>query len=112
LPATWARRLAHNAGCFTAVAPMTFTIEHLAEQGRFQTQVEGRTCVADYELVDGVMVITHTEVPTALGGRGIAAKLTRALLAHASAAGLKVRPRCSYARVYMQRHPETLSLLA
>jgi predicted GNAT family acetyltransferase len=34
-----------------------------------------------------------------------------AALDHARAKGLKVRPDCSYAEAYMQRHPETLDLL-
>ncbi|MDE2093966.1 MAG: N-acetyltransferase [Burkholderiales bacterium] len=91
---------------------MNFEIEHQAGAGRFQTRVDGHLGVLDYQLDGGVMTITHTEVPTALEGRGIAAALTRAALAHAREAGLKVRPLCSYARVYMQRHPETASLLA
>ena len=91
---------------------MNFQIEHLARPGRFQTLVEGHVCAVDYELDGGVMTINHTEVPPALEGRGIAAALTRAALAHAREAGLKVRPLCSYARVYMQRHPETATLLA
>ena len=91
---------------------MTLVIEHLADQRRFQALVEGQPCVVDYELAGGVMTITHTGVPAALEGRGIAAELTRAVLAHATKAGLKVRPLCSYARVYMQRHPETAALLA
>ena len=91
---------------------MTPEIEHLAADGRFQALVDGQRCVADYRLDSGVMTITHTHVPTALEGRGIAAALTRAALEHARAAGLKVRPLCSYARVYMQRHPETSELLA
>lgn len=86
-------------------------IEHLTERGRFQAVVEGQVCVADYRLADGVMFVTHTEVPPRLGGRGIAAALMQAALAHASAHGLKVNPLCSYARGYMKRHPETLSLL-
>ena len=91
---------------------MNLPIEHHPARGRFQTVVEGRTCVADYRLDQGVMTITHTEVPPPLEGRGIAAELVRALLDHARANGLKVRPVCSYARVYMRRHPDTADLLA
>jgi predicted GNAT family acetyltransferase len=91
---------------------MTLVIEHLPDQRRFQAVVEGQPCVVDYELASGVMTITHTLVPAALEGRGIAAELTRAALTHASQTHLKVRPLCSYARVYMQRHPETATLLA
>ncbi len=87
-------------------------IDHLPDRGRFQARVDGQPCVADYRLVDGVMTVTHTEVPPNLQGRGIAAALVRALLDHAAAHGLKVRPLCSYARAYMQRHPETAALMA
>jgi predicted GNAT family acetyltransferase len=87
-------------------------IEHRVSEHRFEAIVDGESCVADYRLTGDVMSITHTEVPPRLGGRGIAAALTQAALEHARAAGLKVRPLCSYARAYMQRHPETLALLA
>jgi uncharacterized protein len=91
---------------------MNLQIEHLPEQGRFQAVVEGLLCVADYQLEGSVLSITHTAVPPQLAGRGIAAALTQAMLEHASAHALKVQPLCSYARSYMQRHPETQSLLA
>lgn len=91
---------------------MDLTIEHLPERGRFQAIVDGRPCVADYRLADRVLAIVHTEVPPPLEGRGIAGVLVQAVLDHARAAGLKVRPLCSYARAYMRRHPETADLLA
>ena len=91
---------------------MKFAIDHLIERGRFQAVVEGATCVADYRLECGVMHITHTEVPPRLQGRGIAAALVQVALAHAREHGLKVNPLCSYARAYMQRHPDTQKLLA
>jgi hypothetical protein len=78
----------------------------------FEAVVDGHRCVADYTLADGVMWMTHTGVPSVVGGRGIAAELVRAALAHARARGFKVQPSCSYVRVYMQRHPQTLDLLA
>ena len=91
---------------------MSFTVEHLIERDRFQAVIEGATCVADYRLEGGVMIITHTEVAPRLQGRGIAAALVQAALAHARDHGLKVNPLCSYARAYMQRHPDTQALLA
>lgn len=87
-------------------------IEHLPERGRFQTVVDGRPCVCDYRLAGRVMEITHTGVPPAVEGRGIAACLVAAALAHARANGWKVRPVCSYVQAYMRRHADTLDLLA
>jgi predicted GNAT family acetyltransferase len=47
-----------------------------------------------------------------VGGRGIAAELTKFALDTARANGWKVRPLCSYAEVYMRRHPEYNDLRA
>lgn len=85
-------------------------IEHVP--GRFQARVEGQLCVADYAMQGDVMVMTHTGVPSALEGRGIAAQLVAAALAHARDKGCKVQPACSYVAAYMRRHPETADLLA
>jgi len=86
-------------------------ITHNAAASRFEAIVDGHLCVADYQLDDGVMTMTHTLVPPALEGRGIAAALVAAALAHARTAGLRVRPACSYVARYMQRHRDTLDLL-
>ena len=90
---------------------MNLPITHNAAASRFETIVDGHLCVADYQLDDGVMTMTHTLVPPALEGRGIAAALVAAALAHARTAGLRVRPACSYVARYMQRHRDTLDLL-
>jgi uncharacterized protein len=95
---------------FTSPGPLT--IEHVPDRGRFEVAVDGEAGELEYRVDAGVMSITHTGVAPALEGRGIAGALTRAALAHAAAAGWKVRPMCSYARTYMQRHPETSALLA
>ena len=87
------------------------TIEHLPKQGRFQTTLDGGLGFADYRLANGVMHMTHTEVSPALQGRGIAAALVEAALAHARANGLKVNPVCSYVHAYMRRHAQTQDLL-
>ena len=81
-------------------------ITHDPASHRFTTDVDGQTGYLEYERADDVMVITHTIVPPAIGGRGIAGHLVQAALAHAREAGLKVDPRCSYADAWMRRHPE------
>jgi uncharacterized protein len=90
---------------------MALDIVHATQQSRFETTVEGQLCVCQYRVFGKTMMLTHTGVPQALRGRGIAARLVQAALAHARARQFKVRPDCSYAEVYMQRHPETLDLL-
>jgi predicted GNAT family acetyltransferase len=90
----------------------TIIVEHLPARGRFQARVDGRLCVADYRLAGREMQMIHTEVAPELQGRGIAAALVEAALAHARAHGLKVVPLCSYVRTYMRRHPQTQDRLA
>jgi uncharacterized protein len=87
-------------------------VEHDAELSRFQVTVDGRLCVAGYRLSGNVMHMTHTAVPPALQGSGIAAAMVQAALEHARRHGLRVDPLCSYVARYMQRHAETQDLLA
>ena len=68
--------------------------------------------MADYQLRGNVVWMTHTGVPSAVGGRGIAAELVRVALAWAEDKGYTVEPACSYVEAYMRRHPETQALLA
>ena len=92
-------------------SPASKVIHEPAAQ-RFTALVDGQLSEACYSLAGHTMVLTHTGVPAALAGRGIAAVLVQAALAHARAQGLTVRPLCSYVQAYMRRHPETLDLLA
>lgn len=86
-------------------------IEHDSQRKRFALQLDGHEAELDYLLQDGRLVITHTGVPPAIGGRGVAARLVTAALEHARAQGWKVVPACSYAAVFMQRHPAYADLL-
>ena len=91
---------------------MNIEVVHNTAQSRFQSEVDGLTCVADYRLRGQVMQMTHTGVPTQLEGRGIASKLVQAAVEHAKANDLRIDPQCSYVVTWMQRHPEAASLLA
>ena len=91
---------------------MTVAVTHNAARQRFEATVDGQLCVADYQLRGNVMWMTHTGVPTAVGGRGIAAELVRVALEWAEQKDYRVEPACSYVEVYMRRHPQTQKLLA
>lgn len=90
---------------------LPITVTHNPAASRFEAQVDGRLAVCAYRLQDGVLLMTHTEVPVAAQGQGHAAALVRATLDWARAEGLRVRPLCSYVGTYMRRHPETRDLL-
>jgi predicted GNAT family acetyltransferase len=90
---------------------MSERVQHQPQASRFVVEAGGPPAVLDYQLQDGRMVITHTNVPEALRGQGVAAELTRAALAHAQANRLKVTPACSYAASFLQQHGEYAALL-
>lgn len=82
------------------------------EKHRFELVEDGQVAYATYVMEDGVLVFTHTVVPEAIGGRGLATVLVKAGLGAARERGLQVTPRCPVFRAYMQRHPETHDLLS
>ena len=79
---------------------------------RFELDVNGVTAVANYQLKGGVMTITHTEVPPQARHGGIASQLIAGALQVARARGLKIVPRCSFVKAYVDEHPEVRYLLA
>jgi predicted GNAT family acetyltransferase len=75
-------------------------------KSRFEIVTDGHTAFASYSLRPGEIVLTHTEVPKELGGRGIANVLARAALEYARANGLKVVPQCPFMARFIDRNPE------
>lgn len=73
---------------------------------RFELPVNGEIVFADYRRQPGRLVITHVEAPVALRGAGHASRLMRGVAEEAKAEQIKVLPLCSYARAWLQRHPE------
>ena len=87
-------------------------IQHDPKTHRFNTVVDDVTGHVEYELGGDVMTLTHTVVPSAIGGRGIAGTLVKAALDHARSEGWQVVPQCSYADSWMQKHPDYEDLRA
>jgi predicted GNAT family acetyltransferase len=92
---------------------MTLDIRHNEEESQFETTVDGHVAVAGYDLEEpNRIVFTHTNVPEALAGRGIAGEIVKFGLDHARDKKLTVVPQCSYVAAYIKRHPEYQDLLA
>jgi uncharacterized protein len=80
-------------------------IDNQAES-RLEIHADGEVAELVYRLRAGRLVIIHTGVPDALGGRGLGSELVQAALAKAAADGLTVVPLCPYARGWLERHPD------
>jgi uncharacterized protein len=59
-----------------------------------------------YELDGDRFYLIHTEVPDALGGRGLGGQLVRAALARARRDHLTIVPWCPFARRWLKEHPD------
>lgn len=82
-----------------------------AERHRFEVVVDGHLARADYVIEGDVITFTHTIVPPALEGRGIASRLIRHALSEARARGLRVVPQCPFVAAYIRKHPDWADLL-
>jgi predicted GNAT family acetyltransferase len=91
---------------------MASTVRDNTEKHQFELIVDGHTALAAYRLKPGVITFTHTEVPEALGGRGVGSELAKGALDQARQRGLKVVPLCPFIKAYIEKHPEYQDLLA
>jgi predicted GNAT family acetyltransferase len=75
-------------------------------KSRFELDVEGAVAFANYRLTPTTVIITHTETPRPLPGRGIASELVQGALQLIRADGLKVVAGCGFVVDYLHKHPE------
>jgi len=85
---------------------MDYQITHLPDKQKFETTVDGYVAYVVYQIVDDSLDIVHTIVPRPIEGRGIAAALVKEAYTFALEKGLKLRGSCSYAKMWLIRHPE------
>jgi hypothetical protein len=90
---------------------MTGPLRDNTALGRYEMDADAETASLYYRIAPGVITLRHTEVPPALGGRGVGSRLARAVLEDARARGLKVVASCPFVAAYMGKHPEFNDLL-
>jgi uncharacterized protein len=84
-----------------------------SELHRYELALSGaESAIAVYRDAPGVRIVTHTEVPRHLRGRGVGARLVKAVLDDIRARGLKVVPRCPFVRDYIARFPGYADMVA
>jgi len=95
---------------------MTFHIDdvqvvHNEEASQFEVIVQDLRSELSYARDGNRILFTHTGVPPALRGRGIAGKMARAAMEYVRENNLVAVPLCSYMVSYIRRHPEYQSLV-
>jgi len=81
-------------------------------ESRYEMTLDGGIAFIDYTVSGNVRTLTHAEVPVALRGGGVAARMTSGALQLARSQGIKVIPRCPYIVTFLEQHPEYQDLLA
>ena len=90
---------------------MDINVKHNEQDGTFETETEGGLAFVEYVLDGKSIRFTHTEVPKAAEGKGVAAAVAKAGLDYARANHLRVVPVCAYVRGYIERHPDYKDLV-
>ena len=93
---------------------MNEVVENVALQ-RFELPIEGADgaiAAAYYRIEHGNLVLTHTEVPSEFGGRGIGSQLARGVFDILRATGRKAVLRCPFMGAFYARHPEYADVVA
>lgn len=83
----------------------TPSIIHNSASRRFETTVDGHLSVVEYRLEGNTIILTHTEVPEALRGRGLASQLVEAAVTFARTEKKRLGSECSYVTAWLERHP-------
>ena len=87
-------------------------VEHNFGARRFEIHYGDDLARLEYHLRGRTIVYTHTIVPPALEGHGIAGRLAKEALDYARNSGLSVVPLCPYVADYIENHPEYADLVA
>lgn len=81
-------------------------VRHNQEKHRYEVETDGKLAILEYRDAGGQRYYTHTEVPEALEGRGIASQMAKVVLDDAQAEQLSIVPLCPFVRGYIEKHPQ------
>lgn len=80
---------------------------------RFELRLGGVAAAhAEYNLLKGALLFTHTEVRPEYEGRGLGSQLAAFALDEVRKRGLHAIPACSFIAGYIRRHPQYMDLVS
>lgn len=77
---------------------------------RFELELEGGLAFIDYRRSGRTLSLDHAEVPAALHGHGIGARLVQETLDLIRSRSERIVPRCSFVAHFVRRHPQYADL--
>lgn len=88
------------------------TVRNNVARSRFELDADGGLAFANYRTSGNTVIITHTETPRELRGRGIATQLVKGALEIIRADGKTVVAGCGFVADYLSTHPEFADITA
>ena len=83
------------------------------DKRRFELEVENHIAFIEFiKNNDNIIFLTHTEVPSELGGKGVGSELVSRVLNWIKENDYKLAPLCPFVAAYLKRHPEWTEILA
>ena len=91
---------------------MSNTLIHNIDECKYEYHIDGHVAYITYDDQNGNMHLTHTIVPDALAGKGLARTLLEDVLQEIQKADKKAVAKCSYIVKYQEKNPEKSDLFA
>ncbi|HIP54660.1 MAG TPA: N-acetyltransferase [Sulfurimonas autotrophica] len=85
---------------------MSHTLIHNADECKYEYHIDGYVAYITYDEQDGKMHLTHTIVPDALAGKGLAKALLEDVLNEIEKENKKAVAKCSYIVKYQEKNPD------
>ncbi|APD08227.1 hypothetical protein UJ101_02729 [Flavobacteriaceae bacterium UJ101] len=81
------------------------------DKKQYEFHIEDHIVKIEYIKAKNQIYLTHTEVPTALEGKGIGSAIVKQVLEDIKEKDLTLVPLCPFVAAYIKRHPEWRSLV-
>ncbi len=85
---------------------MSHTLIHNEAECKYEYHIDEHVAYITYDDQDGEMHLTHTIVPDALAGKGLAKQLLEDVLEQIRKDGKKAVAQCSYIVKYQEKNPD------
>ncbi len=90
---------------------MNYKLIDNTKKKQYEFQIDGFVAKIEYIKAQNNIYLTHTEVPTQIGGKGIGTELVKQVLDDVKQKDLVLIPLCPFVALYIKRNPEWRELV-